>query len=128
MKKPRSFIAGLLLVLAALLTAAPTWALDVPKREPLSVSYETEAQPITLETLFDFLPSWKKRLIPLEIPALKRPSLILPETFDTPTLPQRWHRDLLNLPLRPIRIGDQPRLPNDPETGVGLVFRLPVSF
>ena len=74
------------------------------------------------------VPSWKPGIIPLEIPELKQKTLILPETFDTPTLTQRWHRGLLRLPFRPIRIGQEPRLPNDPETGVGLVLRLPVSF
>lgn len=126
MKKPRSFIVSLGLALALLVVAAPGWALDVPERQPLALSSETEA--FTFETLSDFVPFWKKKLIPLEIPALKRPTPILPETFDTPTLPQRWHRDLLRLPFRPIQIGDEPRLPNDPETGLGLVLRLPVSF
>ena len=76
----------------------------------------------------DFIPAWKKNLIPLEIPELKQPTLIIPETLTTPTLAQRWHRDLLRLPFRPVTIGRTPRLPDDPETGMGLVLRLPVSF
>ncbi|MEE3327346.1 MAG: hypothetical protein VX252_08435 [Myxococcota bacterium] len=128
MNNARSIIFSLLFGLTLMVTAAPTWALDVPEREPLALSSETETGEFTFEIFSNFLPFWKQRLIPLEIPELKRPMPILPETFDTPTLTQRWHRGLLRLPFRPIQIGQEPRLPNDPETGLGLVFRLPVSF
>ena len=128
MNKKTSLISGLLLALGLMVTAVPSWALDVPKQEPVYVSAEPESRGLMHEIFSDLIPSWKPTIIPLEIPELKRTTLILPETFDTPTLPQRWHRGLLRLPFRPIRIGREPRLPNDPETGVGLVIRLPVSF
>ena len=126
--KKTSLVSGLLLAFSLTLSALPAWALDVPEREPTRVFAEPESRGLMHEFFSDLMPAWKPTLIPLEIPELKRTTLILPETFDVPTLTQRWHRGLLRLPFRPVRIGRQPRLPNDPETGVGLVFRLPVSF
>ena len=123
-----SLISGLQLAFILSVIAVPSWALDVPKREPAKLSAESESRGLMHEIFSDLVPSWRPEIIPLEIPELKRTTLILPETFDTPTLTQRWHRGLLRLPFRPIRIGREPRLPNDPETGVGLVLRLPVSF
>ena len=123
----RPFIFSLGLALAYILSTAPTaWALDVPDRDRVSISLEPRS--LASRIFLDFIPAWKHGLIPLEIPELKQPSLILPETITTPTLVQRWHRDLLRLPFRPVKIGRTPRLPSDPETGMGLVFRLPVSF
>ena len=126
--KKASLMTGLLLAFGLMITAVPCWALDVPKREPTRVSAEPESRGLIHEIFSDLMPAWKSATVPMEIPELKQTTLILPETFDTPTLPQRWHRGLLRLPFRPIRIGQEPRLPNDPETGVGLVLRLPVSF
>jgi hypothetical protein len=123
----RPFAFSLALALAYIVSTAPTaWALDVPDRDRVNIFVEPKS--FASRIFSDFIPAWKQKLIPLEIPELKQPSLILPETLRTPTLAQRWYRDLLRLPFRPIRIGRTPRLPNDPETGLGLVFRLPVSF
>jgi hypothetical protein len=36
----------------------------------------------------------------------------------------RWWEQLEGLPLRPVTIGETPRLPDDPEPGVGLVWKL----
>jgi len=132
-KFSRSFIFSLGLALAYVLLAAPSaWALDVPDRNRVSLSLEPreqiDARSFASRIFSDFIPAWRQKLIPLEIPELKQESLILPETLSTPTLAQRWHRDLLRLPFRPIQIGRTPRLPDDPETGMGLVLRLPVSF
>ena len=38
----------------------------------------------------------------------------------------RWvKKTLARVPLRPVRIGETPRRPDDPEPGVGVVLRLP---
>lgn len=44
---------------------------------------------------------------------------------EKPTLNQRLRRVLGRIPLRPVRIGTTPRLPDDPEPGMGLVVRVP---
>ena len=42
----------------------------------------------------------------------------------TPTLSDKLREKLGHIPLRPVRIGTTPRLPDDPEPGMGLVLRI----
>lgn len=42
-----------------------------------------------------------------------------------PNLSERLRERLAHIPLRPVRIGSTPRLPDDPEPGMGLVVRIP---
>ncbi|MCH2187729.1 hypothetical protein MK280_17885 [Myxococcota bacterium] len=48
-----------------------------------------------------------------------------PEASQASTLNQWLKKTLASVPLRPIRIGETPRRPDDPEPGMGLVLRLP---
>jgi hypothetical protein len=36
-----------------------------------------------------------------------------------------WLKDIKRVPLRPVRIGEAPRRPNDPEPGLGVVLKIP---
>jgi hypothetical protein len=44
---------------------------------------------------------------------------------DASNLFDRWGERLRGVPLRPVRIGTTPRIPSDPEPGVGVVVRIP---
>ena len=47
------------------------------------------------------------------------------EAARRPTLSERLREKLRRVPLRPVRIGATPRLPDDPEPGMGIVVRVP---
>lgn len=49
----------------------------------------------------------------------------LDEAARRPTLSERLREKLRRVPLRPVRIGATPRLPDDPEPGMGIVVRVP---
>lgn len=115
-----------LLAFALLGLAAPTHALDDPRWDGFAPPPE-RASLGQLETS-NGANWWRSRFFPMEIPELKRRLVFLPKLVDSPTLLQRWHRDLLKLPFRPVQIGQQPTLPDDPEIGLGLVLRLPFTF
>lgn len=106
--------------------AAPAYALDAPRWDRSALGPER----VSLGALeaWSHARSWGDRFFAVEIPDLKRPLVFLPEPIHSPTLLQRWHRDLLRLPFRPIRVGHRPTLPKDPNTGLGLVLRLPFTF
>ncbi len=114
------------LTLILLSWAAPTYGLEDPRWDRSGLNSE----PTSLGALesWNDAPSWSQRFFRVEIPELKRPLTFLPEPVRSPTLFQRWHRDLLNLPFRPTQIGHKPTLPKDPQTGLGLVLRLPFSL
>ena len=42
-----------------------------------------------------------------------------------PRLNQWLRKTLASVPLRPVQIGEEPRRPDDPEPGMGLVLQLP---
>ena len=50
--------------------------------------------------------------------------LAAPDPFRFASLGER----LQALPLQPVVIGERPRLPYDPDPGLGLVFRIPLSL
>ena len=52
------------------------------------------------------------------------PALATPDPFRFASVSER----LQALPLRPVVIGERPRIPYDPDPGVGLVFRIPLSL
>ena len=47
------------------------------------------------------------------------------ETGQTSWLNRWMKKTLASVPLRPIRIGETPRRPDDPEPGMGVVLKLP---
>ena len=51
-------------------------------------------------------------------------ALTAPDPFRFASVSER----LQALPLRPVVIGERPRIPYDPDPGVGLVFRIPLSL
>ncbi|MDG2050896.1 MAG: hypothetical protein P8M78_12105 [Myxococcota bacterium] len=44
---------------------------------------------------------------------------------ETPRLNQWLSKTLASVPLRPVQIGEEPRRPDDPEPGMGVVLQLP---
>lgn len=128
MTKQRSIILSLALAFSFSGLATPVYALDVPKW--------TEKTPPS-ERTFSASPgrafwNWatrSQRVIPVVMSSrLTRPLLVVPETTTAPTVLERWRQELLQIPIRPVRIGRTPRLPDDPTTGIGFVFRLPFSL
>lgn len=115
-----------LLPLLVLSWASPTYGLEDPRWS--RTVFDSERTSLGVLERWNDTPSWIHSSFRVEIPELKRPLAFLPEPTRSLTLLQRWHRDLLKLPFRPTQIGHQPTLPKDPETGLGVVLRLPFSL
>ena len=68
-------------------------------------------------------PSLGPDLAPSSIPSLTQTKR-LEDEFSFEGLDEKLHR----IPLRPVVLGEVPRIPWDPERAVGLVFRVPFSL
>lgn len=65
----------------------------------------------------------------LPMPSIQVLSASSSDPVDDEALPPRWIDRLTGalegIPLRPVKIGREPRRPDDPEVGIGLVLRIP---
>lgn len=106
--------ASLIGVAALTLWAAPCLAVDDPgdfDREQI------QAVPAHL------LPSTSEESA-READPLVAPVLVALDPFRFAGLTERLHA----LPFRPVVIGENPRIPYDPDPGMGLVFRIPLPL
>ncbi|MCS5637242.1 MAG: hypothetical protein NZ990_12045 [Myxococcota bacterium] len=109
-----SLLASLVGVAALTLCAAPCLALDDPgdfDREQI------QAVPAHL------LPGTSEESA-READPLTAPALVALDPFRFAGLTEKLHA----LPFRPVVIGESPRIPYDPDPGVGLVFRIPLPL
>jgi len=95
-----------------------------PVRDVLfsTVNFDLELE-LDLDVGSRLHPSLGPDLAPSSIPSLTRTKR-LEDEFSFEGLDEKLHR----IPLRPVVLGEIPRIPWDPERAVGLVFRVPFSL